>query len=87
MAGNTKWNCKKRKKYIQSSIRKIERKRSLGKLTLRREDNIKMHFKELGLEVVDCFHVAHVRGRCWCILLKVNNRLLPWKAGNCFVFQ
>lgn len=32
---------------------KIERKRYFGKRRLRREDNIKMHFKEVGLESVD----------------------------------
>jgi hypothetical protein len=61
------------KKHISAG--KPEEKRPVGKYRNRWEDNIKMHLKEAGCEVVNLIHLADDRGQ-WLAL--VNTIISLW---------
>jgi len=64
-------------------VEKPEGKRPLGRPRHRWEDNIRIHLREIELEVVDCIHVAHDRDQ-WRAL--VNTAMKPSvsiKGGEC----
>jgi hypothetical protein len=50
-------------KCIQSLVIEPKEKGPRGRLRHVWEDNIKMGFKEIGMEVVDKIHLAHERGQ------------------------
>jgi hypothetical protein len=54
-----------------------ERKRPLGRLRRRWEDNIKMDLKKVGREVVDCMNRFQDRDRIWALVNTVMNLLVP----------
>jgi hypothetical protein len=54
-------------------VGKPEGKRPLGRPGRRWEDNIRMNFREIGWEDVDCIHLAQVRDHWWAVLNTVMN--------------
>jgi hypothetical protein len=48
----------------------------------KREDNIKIDFKEIGYEGVDWIHLAQDRDQWWSLVNMVMNLWIPLKAGS-----
>jgi hypothetical protein len=46
-------------------VGKSQRKSSLGRLTRRWDDKIKIYLKEIGAKNVDWVYLAQYRGKCW----------------------
>jgi hypothetical protein len=59
---------------IQGLVGKPERKRELGRLRLRLEDNIKMVLQEVECVDMDCNYLAQVRDR-WRAIVNVVMKL------------
>jgi hypothetical protein len=55
------------------SVRKHEGKRALGRCRHRWEGNIKIALKELGLDGVDCIHLAQGRVKWRAVMNMVMN--------------
>lgn len=62
-------------------VAKPEGKSSLGRPSSRYQDNIKVVFKEIGSESVDCICLSQVRDRCQAVLNIIMN-LLSFKKLN-----
>jgi hypothetical protein len=58
-------------------VGKPEGKRSLGRLELRWEDNIRMDLRDIGLEVVDWIHLAQDSDLWWALVNVVLNLWVP----------
>jgi hypothetical protein len=58
-------------------VGKPERKRPLGRLRERWEDNIKMDFQEVGCGVMDWIELAHDRNRRPALVSAVMNLRVP----------
>jgi hypothetical protein len=54
-------------------VEKPERKKPLGRPRLRRGENMKMYFQEVGCEGLEWIYLAHDRDRWWMLV----------NAGNC----
>jgi hypothetical protein len=58
-------------------VGKPEGKRSLGRPKCKKEDDIKMDFREIGCEGVGWIHLAQERNRWWTFVNTVLNLLVP----------
>jgi hypothetical protein len=58
------------------SVGKPEGRRPLGRPRRRKEDNIKMDFKEVGWRVMDCIDLAQGRDRFQALVNAVMNLLV-----------
>jgi len=58
-------------------VRKTERKRSIGRLSRRLEDNIRIDLREMGWEVVDWIHLARNRDQWWAVVNTVMSLHVP----------
>jgi hypothetical protein len=56
------------KKYVKILVGRPEGKGPLGRYTRRWEDNIKMDFREIGLECVNWFYLVQDRDRRWVLV-------------------
>jgi hypothetical protein len=63
-------------------VRKHGRKRPLGRLRHRSEDNIKMDIQEVGCGGTDWIELAQVRDRWRTLLNAVMNLRVPLNVGN-----
>jgi hypothetical protein len=66
------WHAWERRVY-NVLVGKLEGKRSLGRPRRRWEDGIRMDFREIGLEGVDCIRLAQDRDRWWAVVSAVMN--------------
>jgi hypothetical protein len=64
-------------KLYKILARKPERNRPLGRPRRRREDNIRMYFREMGWKVVDWMHVVQDRDQWWVLVSTVMNLGIP----------
>jgi hypothetical protein len=69
-------------KCVQILVGKPEGKRPLGRPKRRRDDNIEMDLKEIGLNDVNWIHVAQDRGQWRALVNTVMNLRVPQKTGN-----
>jgi hypothetical protein len=58
-------------------VEKSEGKGSLGRISLRLEDNIKMELREIGWEVVDWMHLDQDRDQWRAVVNTVINLWVP----------
>jgi hypothetical protein len=61
---------------------KTERKRPLGRLRRRGEDNIKIDLQEVGCEDRDWIELAQDKNRWRALVTAVMNLRVPSNAGN-----
>jgi hypothetical protein len=54
-------------------VRKPEGKRPLGRPIRRSVDNIKIDLREIGLDGMDCIHLAQNRDQWWALVNTVMN--------------
>jgi hypothetical protein len=77
MGGACSWNGKNLEMRTDILVGKLEWKRPLGKPGSRREHNIRMGFREIRWEGVECIHLAQDRGQWWVLLNTVMNIPVP----------
>jgi hypothetical protein len=63
-------------------VEKPERKRPLGGLRLRWEDNIKINFREIGCGGMDWINVAQCRDQWKALVNTVMNLRIPQNVGK-----
>jgi hypothetical protein len=64
-------------KCVQNLVGKSEGHRQLGRPRRGWEDNIKIDFREIGLENVDWIHLTQDRGQWWALVNTAMNLLVP----------
>jgi hypothetical protein len=66
---------------ILTLVGKPEGKKPLGRPRRRREDNIRLHVTEIGLESVDWIQLAQDRDQWWDVVNTVRNLRFHKKRG------
>ena len=66
-----------RRGAYRALVGKLEGMRPLGRTRRRREDNIKMHLREVGWGGIDWIDVVQDRDRWWALVNAVTNLWVP----------